>query len=428
MLDKSLRHRAAAVIGVTAYTVLVCWVYVNLLSPVWSYLGYVVYGKPMLYKGFVMALALTPSLWVPLQLRRPSQIIYWFLYLLVYIPAMMVPLYALRMETVQLAQLHIAVFVAFVGLYLFTLLPVARLPRLRLSWAQYGVTVGAIGLGLAGYIVSVFGFELRLLSFLDVYTVREEYKETVAVAAGLTGYAVAWLGNAVNPLLMALGLVYKRYLVFAAGLFGQAFIYSITGYKSIALSVALFIAILIVTRREGQQLGILMAWGATGMVAIASALGMVTGINLITYLTVGRLIITPGMLTGYYFDFFSNHPKVTMSDGVLSTISRYPYEMAPDRVIGSVYKGDPDVHANANIWADAFANFGFTGILLFTCFLGIVMWLLDSVAYGRNWRVATLMVGVPAITLSNTALETSLLTHGIALVLILLYLMPRDER
>jgi len=427
MLAKKLRQRAVAVIGVVTYTALVCWVYVNLLSPVWAYLGYVAYGKPILYKGLAMAFALVPSLWVPLQLQRPSQIIYWFLYLLVYIPTMVVPLYALRMEPIQLAQLHIAVFAAFLVLYLFMLLPIARLPRLRLSWAQYGLIVGAIGLGLASYITSVFGFEIRLLSFLDVYAVREEYKETVAVAAGLTGYAVAWLGNAVNPLLMALGLVYKRYLVFALGLLGQAFIYSITGYKSIALSVALFIALLIVTRKNGKQFGVLMAWGATGMVGIASVLGMATGIKLITYLTVGRLIVTPGMLTGYYFDFFSTHPKVTMSDGVLSAISTYPYEMAPDRVIGSVYRGDPEVHANANIWADAFANFGLTGILVFTCFLGIYMWLLDSAAHGRNRRVATLIVGVPAITLSNTALETSLLTHGIALVLILVYLMPRDR-
>ena len=80
--------------------------------------------------------------------------------------------------------------------------------------------------------------------------------------------------------------------------------------------------------------------------------------------------------------------------------------------------------ANANIWADAYANFGYAGILCFTLLLAILLWLYDSMAVNRDMRLAALAIGLPAFALANGGLLTSLLTNGIVLAMLLMYLMP----
>ena len=82
------------------------------------------------------------------------------------------------------------------------------------------------------------------------------------------------------------------------------------------------------------------------------------------------------------------------------------------------------MESNANLWADAYANFGYVGIFLFSVLLAIVLWLYDSLASRCDRRLAALAIGLPAFALANTGLLTALLTNGIGLAMLLVYLMP----
>ncbi len=82
------------------------------------------------------------------------------------------------------------------------------------------------------------------------------------------------------------------------------------------------------------------------------------------------------------------------------------------------------MESNANLWADAYANFGYIGIIVFSLLLAFVLWLYDSMAFGCDKRLAALVIGLPAFALANTGLLTTLLTNGIGLVMLLVYLMP----
>jgi uncharacterized membrane protein YgaE (UPF0421/DUF939 family) len=94
-------------------------------------------------------------------------------------------------------------------------------------------------------------------------------------------------------------------------------------------------------------------------------------------------------------------------------------------LIGARYFHSASNDANVNIWADGYANFGYAGILCFTLLLAILLWLYDSIAASsRNTRVAALAIGLPAFALANGGLLTSLLTNGVALAMLLIYLMP----
>jgi hypothetical protein len=96
----------------------------------------------------------------------------------------------------------------------------------------------------------------------------------------------------------------------------------------------------------------------------------------------------------------------------------------PPYLIGALYFHSASNDANANIWADAYANFGYAGIICFTLLLAILLWLYDSIAVNRDTRLAALAIGLPAFALANGGLLTSLLTNGVVLAMLLTYLMP----
>jgi hypothetical protein len=106
-------------------------------------------------------------------------------------------------------------------------------------------------------------------------------------------------------------------------------------------------------------------------------------------------------------------------------LKTYPYSLNPPQLIGDVYFGSHEMSANANIWADGFANFGFIGILGVSLVLGLVLFLYDSLAARIEFPVACVLLVIPAITLANSALLTCLLTHGLGFALLVALFIPQ---
>jgi hypothetical protein len=164
----------------------------------------------------------------------------------------------------------------------------------------------------------------------------------------------------------------------------------------------------------------------TGAVAGSAALYLWSGSLLLCSLIVERLVGLPGLLTGFYFSFFTHHPKMMLSHSVFKGIFDNPYGSVPPLIIGKLYFPSSGTYANANFWADAFANFGIWGVFIFTAILGLVFWLYDSMTLDTDLRLAALMLVMPAITLANTGLLTCLLTHGLAFACLVMYYLPNQ--
>jgi len=88
------KHRLLLIFGIGAYVALFQWMYKYYLYPSWDYFGFHYEPPPFLYLLLAWVLSVTPSLWMPIKLTRPSQLAYWVLYITVFIPSMFVPLYA----------------------------------------------------------------------------------------------------------------------------------------------------------------------------------------------------------------------------------------------------------------------------------------------------------------------------------------------
>jgi hypothetical protein len=73
-------------------------------------------------------------------------------------------------------------------------------------------------------------------------------------------------------------------------------------------------------------------------------------------------------------------------------------------------------------------NFGFIGLALWSILLAIILKLVDSCSKHVDLMVGVAAIAAPVLTLTNSALMTNLLTHGVLIALLFLYLLPREDK
>jgi hypothetical protein len=411
--------RAATVTAALAYVGVLIWVYTTQIAPLYAYHGLIDASPEPTAALIVAALAALPAAWLPIAARRPSVIVLWFLYLVGYVPATVVPLY-IEGDLATVLPFDMALIGSMAIIALIVRLPPAPIMIPHLSLTSFTRFLIALGLLCLAYVAVTFGVHAPP-SLADVYTTRAEFGAALggAVAAG---YIVPWAANAINPLLMTLGMVQKRAELVALGVVGQVLIYSVTGFKSVLFSIALVPLVYIVVSVASRSFGLLVTL-ATPMILVVAVVGnsLTGGVSLGL---ARRLLATPGQLAWYYFDYFSTHPDYHLSQSFLSWLVPSAYSVEAPALIGAVYFPDSNPSANANLWADAFANFGFAGMVAFSVVFGLVLWVADRLGQSRDARVVGPSLAIAGLTLGNCAFFTTMLTLGLGLSCALMALMP----
>jgi hypothetical protein len=425
-IGRFLRSQLFTVLFCSLYVIVFVYAYKLVIVPLWEYEGF--HSRTTSSRAAVgWLLAVLPSLWLPVRLKRPSMVVYWLLYLLVIVPACLVPIYALDDQSAGPIILVVVLVAAFAVTGVIYTVPLISVPHLSLRSYEFKLLLAFISIACFALIISTFGFTIRYVSFEDTYTVRGQFSDAVRHASPLVGYAIAWQAWVINPLVMAIGLRSRRVSWVLLGAAGEFAIYSITAFRAMFFAAALLLYLLWAMRTH-RAFGIRLAGSWAAIVAVASA-SQPLGFGLVPVSLVGvRMIALPGLLTGYYYEFFSSHPQAHLGHSILKSLVSYPYAVEPPYLIGALYFHNTANDANANVWADAYANFGYLGILGYTVLLAMVLWLYDSVASGHDRRLAALVIALPSFALANGSLLTTFLTNGIGLAILLLYLMPTEQR
>ena len=270
---------------------------------------------------------------------------------------------------------------------------------MHLESYEFKVLLALMSVVCYALMMASFGLHLHYVSIENTYSVRAEFTATLSRAPHLVAYAIGWQAWVINPFVMAMGLRSRRVSWVLAGTAGEFAIYSITAFRSMFFAVGLLIYLLW-AMRSNKAFGTRLAGSWTAIFMGTGALQLL-GYGLIPISLVGeRMTGMPGLLTGYYYEFFSSHPQVHLGHSILKSLVSYPYAVEPPYLIGSLYFPNA-INANANVWADAYANFGYIGIFCFTLLLAIVLWLYDSMAVDRDMRLAALVIGLPAFALAN---------------------------
>lgn len=427
------RRRLLLLLVVFGYVALFQWMYENYLYPMWDYFGFHYEPPPLPYLVLAWVLSVTPSLWMPMELRRPSQLTYWVLYIAVIIPSMFVPLYAGLNTPYEVSLLMLALFAGFAlagGSYLFPLIRFSQLPPLRgLFWK--GVVCLAAGLSL--WLVLVFRHNLQIVSFSDVYDVRDVASDLAF--GSQVNMAFMTLTGAINPFLMGCGLYYKRIWLFLVGAAGQLLVYAVGGTKGSILSIA-FISIFALLFKAGRTaFGLKITYGAFAVLAAMCGSYALSGFDpgpsqtIALFVVLMRTLSMNGLVTAQYYDFFQQNPFTYYSHiKVVNWVVHYPYKYPIGQEIGLAYAGTSGLDATANFWAtDGIGGLGFPGILLMSVFCAGVFWALDSAAQRHDPRLAALVTTYAAYNIANISMFTSLLSGGLALLMVLLYAMPPQK-
>lgn len=421
-------NRITTIGAIAAYVVILQLVYVFVISPVFSYLGYTARALPLEVVLVASVLAILPAMWLPLRLRRPSQIVYWALYLVAYIPSVIVPFYAMELPLSELIWYATVLFVALGMFGLIYRLPLLRIRRPEVRGRPFWGLIGIFSVGAVGMVIWSFGVPTSLPGLTAIYEVREGYRADLQAGGRLAALAITWLVSIIGPLLIAVGLVWRRWGAAIIGLAVELLAFAITGYKSALLAPAAIVAVYLLIRYGSRVLGSIFSVGALILVSASVVIDAMSNQIVLTSWLVRRLLITPGLVAGRFFEYFSENGFAHLGHSILEGIIQPPYSLSPPELIGLAYDGRI-YSANANFWADGFANFGVLGMVLATLVVASVAYLIDSISSRvtlPNRQVVTLILIQPAITLSNSAAITSLVSHGLLIIVLIVLFAPRN--
>ena len=323
------------------------------IAPAFAYLGFEkVPPNPL------VAIAVTPTYLLcarrlPLSWERPSAIVYWMLFLVVVAPVHVLPMFTTNLSTAVwlMVAAVAAAFWLLGGIYsvpLWTFRPPA-VPA-RVYWPAYAM----VWLVMTGVVVGYYGLHLRLVSLSEIYAVRDTYRDSFGEVPKVATYVVPWLGNVIAPVAIARGLMTRRWSWVALGVLTELYLVSITGFKQLLLSSLLAAGVVVLARttnlaRTGWRVGVLAGCGVFAI----TLLDFVRGSWGMSSILVRRMVLTSAINTKYHFEFFLQNPKGHLGYGVLSHWVHYPYDLKPPFLIGQVFYGNPEMSANANLWADA---------------------------------------------------------------------------
>ena len=153
----SLAIRGLVVGGALAYVLLLHWSYASVVAPLYTYYGTSYNPAPDGSLDLALLLCVVPALWLPIAVSRPSQVILWVLYLLAYVPSVLVPLYVLGTGFDGVFPLTSMIVVSFVLLSIMQKLPTGPIPSPVKSMRNFENAALLLAVGLGAYIVLAFG-------------------------------------------------------------------------------------------------------------------------------------------------------------------------------------------------------------------------------------------------------------------------------
>lgn len=358
---------------------------------------------------------------IPKDNKKISTLILWVMTIISYIP--MLTLWSMEDQS-RLFMYEVTIFWLFVFILMRQTLRVKQVlikkkqSNLILSGILIILSVSSVLLIIYSGIFSNFNFNLA-----KVYEIRARF---IDAAIPFSGYIFNWMSYIINPVLFILFFKKKRWLLTVPVIIMQFILFSITGLKTyiFALPFALILYLIMSKKNPFKWL----ALGITSFVLLGVTSYYFIGDLWILDLSTRRTLFVPGQIYFYYYDFFSqNSPTFLSQHHFFSFISDYPYSLKPGNLIGQLYFGSPEANATTGVVGDAYMNFGFPWMLLWGGALALILKLVNMCARGLDIRIAAAAVGMISLILSESALLTTLLTHGLWLACLVLYLLPREE-
>lgn len=415
------------------YSLALVFAYVRFAYEDYSYLGFQLNDSASMFHAVI--LAIVSSLFcflLPKAVNKPSHLLGILTYLLVYIPTVNVGYFSISHPSYSHAEL--------VLMYSACMLILLCVPRLgsqtalrtfglnaKLFWGgSLFITLICTGVVMAYYRTD-FSSLFSLQDISALYDIRFEYRETGRQVPALVQYMFAWLVKFFWPLVLVIGLDRNSKPLIFFSFFGFLSLLATSGHKSIILEYFLVLGFWFIWRKGvGASTGAIIKFALC--ISVSAILLEYVGISVLLEVIIRRSMLIPGLLSSFYQDFFTVNHKAALGYSVLSGLVDYPYATTPPFVIGEYYFGRSEMSANANFIAAGFAEFGVIGSIGVALIAATVYRVLDLLARSKkSFRISTALAVAPSWALVDTSLFTVLLTHGLLLLIVTLYISPNER-
>ena len=299
-----------------------------------------------------------------------------------------------------------------------------RLPRLPVRYQRYLLPALCL-LCLLPFPLAygLEGIDLSLLTMgEETYDVRAAVSERDTL---LTAYLMGPLRMVLLPILIVYGLtdLKRNWWMSLLGVGGLLFLFLLNPQKSIFFGIAVVLAMYLFKSYRAKA-GMIL-YGLAAACLAAALLNVATGHLMAESIVLRRLFFIPVIVSDNYFTFFDGHPML-LSHSVLGHWVDYPYQLEPSRMIGEMMYNRAETNCNTGIIGDGFMNFGHVGAVLFVAAAALFVRCVEGqMQSARFFGLAALLV----YTFLNSALLTTLLTHGgLVLLAAVCFLIPEERR
>ena len=299
-----------------------------------------------------------------------------------------------------------------------------RLPRLPVRYQRYLLPALCL-LCLLPFPLAygLEGIDLSLLTMgEETYDVRAAVSERDTL---LTAYLMGPLRMVLLPMLIVYGLtdLKRNWWMSLLGVGGLLFLFLLNPQKSIFFGIAVVLAMYLFKSYRAKA-GMIL-YGLAAACLAAALLNVATGHLMAESIVLRRLFFIPVIVSDNYFTFFDGHPML-LSHSVLGHWVDYPYQLEPSRMIGEMMYNRAETNCNTGIIGDGFMNFGHVGAVLFVAIGALFVRCIEGqMQNARFFGLVALLV----FTFLNSALFTTMLTHGgLVLLAAVCFLIPEERR
>jgi hypothetical protein len=263
------------------------------------------------------------------------------------------------------------------------------------------------------------------LNLLKVYEFREASAELASV--GFFTYFNGWVYSVFSVFLMCYFLFRRRFLFFFLFFCVQVFFFGVSAHKTILFSPILILTIWFYFRRT-RALAV-MPLGFSFIIFSCLVLYLAFDHVIAGSMFIRRVFFVPARLSFDYFSFFSMNEFVWWSNSVLEGFINYPYELTVSKEVGK-YNGSGS-SANNGFISSGYGHAGILGVAIYSFIFSYFLKILDSVVHNSDlpvWLPLCMTIVPLRAALISSDLFTTMLTHGLALSLLMVLLFRRSPK
>lgn len=286
--------------------------------------------------------------------------------------------------------------------------------------------LAAVGVACCAYVylglMATGGLARLNFNLYSVYETRGEYEH--AMLPGF-GYFVSWVAYVINMALLVYFLIKRRWVLVGGVLAAQLLLFGMTNFKSFLFAPIIALGLGIARQRFSLE-RLLLVGSIT--VTVAGVLiynaGELMGVSILR-----RALFVPAALHGLYFDYFSEAPISMLSGTRFASLFGATYDETTVSMIARLFWGQ-DMSPNVGWVGDAFAQFRWSGVVVYTFVLAALLKVADCVVAEldpNHKAIEGLLVG-SAFALCSSSLTAVFLTHGFFVLLVTLWVLSHFLR